>query len=98
MQTRVFKQFGSFSLPARRSREHNLRLLGRAVRDLREQRGLQTDALAAGAGMSIADLAAVEAGHRDPGFRGLLRLAEGLGVRPVALLARIEEIDASDVD
>lgn len=85
-------------MPARRSREQNLRLLGHAVRDLRQQRGLGAEALAIAAGISVADLAAIESGRRDPGYRGLLRLAGGLGVRPRALLLRIEELDANGAD
>jgi transcriptional regulator with XRE-family HTH domain len=79
-------------LPGRRTHEHDLRVLGRAIRELREQQGLGADALAAAAGIAREDFAAIEAGRRDPGYRRLLRLAAGLGVRPRVLLLHVEEL------
>jgi transcriptional regulator with XRE-family HTH domain len=83
-------------VPGHRSREQSLRLLGRAVRDLRKQQALTVDALAAASGLHRTQIAAIEAGRLDPGYRRLLHLAAGLGVRPIALMLRIEELDADD--
>jgi transcriptional regulator with XRE-family HTH domain len=83
-------------VPDRRSREQNLRLLGRAICELREQRGLSVEALAAAAGLHVTDVAALERGCQNPSYQQLLRLADGLGVRPIALLLRIEELDTHD--
>jgi transcriptional regulator with XRE-family HTH domain len=78
------------------SAEHELRTLGRAIRELRLQRGLSVEQLARAAEISRAELAALEAGRLDPDYRRLLRLATGLGVRPLALLLRVEELDTHD--
>jgi transcriptional regulator with XRE-family HTH domain len=83
-------------VPDRRSREQNLRLLGRALRELREQRGLSVEALAAAAGLHVTYVAALERGRKNPSYRQLLRLADGLGVQPIALLLRIEELDTHE--
>jgi transcriptional regulator with XRE-family HTH domain len=83
-------------LPTPTSDEHDLRILGRAVRELREQRRLGLAALAAAAAIPEADLAAIEAGRLDPGYRRLRRLAATLGVTSTALLLRVEELDAYD--
>jgi transcriptional regulator with XRE-family HTH domain len=84
-------------LPGPTSDEHDLRVLGLAVRGLREQRRLDRAALAAAVGISEADLAAIEAGRLDPGYRRLRRLAAALGLTSTALLLRVEELDAQDI-
>ncbi len=84
-------------MPSPTSDEHDLRVLGRAIRELREQRRLGLAALGALAGgIPEADLAAIEAGRLDPGYRRLRRLAAALGVTSTALLLRVEELDAHD--
>jgi len=86
-----------FLPPDNQSHQHELRLLGRAIRETREQQGVSAKELAEAAGVTCAQLAAIEAGRLDPGYRRLRRLATGLGVRPIALLLRVEELDADDV-
>jgi hypothetical protein len=85
-----------FFLPAPTSDEHELRLLGRAVRERREQQRVDLAALAAAAGIPAADLAAIETGRLDPGYRRLRRLAGALGLSSTELLLRVEELDAHD--
>ena len=68
---------------------------GRAVRQVREQRGLSVEAVAAAAGITDAELEAIEAGHLDPGYCGLLHIPSALGITPTALLLRVEEFDAA---
>lgn len=87
-----------FVVPGRRSHEQSLRLLGRAVRELREQRGLSVEALAAAASLHATYVTGLEQGRKNPSYHQLLRLAEGLGVQPIALLLRIEELDTHDPD
>jgi transcriptional regulator with XRE-family HTH domain len=77
---------------------HDLRVLGRAIREAREQRGISIGALAVASGIASRDLAAIEAGRLDPGYRRLRRLAAGLGVRPLALMLRVEELDAGEAE
>jgi transcriptional regulator with XRE-family HTH domain len=76
--------------------ERELHVLGRAVRELREQQGVSLDGLAEAAGITRVELAAIETGRLDPGYRCLRRLAAGLGARPIALLLRVEEVDTGD--
>jgi DNA-binding XRE family transcriptional regulator len=86
------RNLGAFLKPD----EHDLSILGRAVHELRERQGLSLNTLADAAGITRAELTAIEAGRLDPGYRRLRRLAAGLGVRPIALLLRVEELDADD--
>ncbi len=83
-------------MPAPTSDEHDLRVLGRAVRELREQQRTDLAALAIAAGIPESELAAIEAGRLDPGYRRLRRLAAALGLTSTALLLRVEELDAQD--
>jgi transcriptional regulator with XRE-family HTH domain len=76
--------------------ETSLRVLGRAVRAAREQRGLSADDLAAITGMARQRVDALEAGRLDPTYELLLTLADGLSVQPSTLVALAEELKASD--
>lgn len=66
---------------------------GRAVRQVREERGLSVEAVAAAAGIAYGELDAIEVGDLDPGYRGLLHISAALGVTGTALLLRMEEIE-----
>jgi transcriptional regulator with XRE-family HTH domain len=76
---------------------HDLELaaLGRAIRQVHEQRGVSVDALATAAGIDRERLEAIEAGRLDPGYRRLRRLTAALGVTSTALLLPVEEHDAA---
>jgi transcriptional regulator with XRE-family HTH domain len=75
-------------------REQELTALGRAVHQIREERGMTAADLAA-AGIDGDRLDAIEAGCLDPGYRRLRRLAVALGITSTALLRRVEEHDAA---
>jgi transcriptional regulator with XRE-family HTH domain len=75
-----------------RESQHRLRSLGKAVRQLREQRGSSSAALAARLGVEEGYVVALEAGQRDPEYELLLALARALGVRPAALIGRAEDL------
>ena len=75
-----------------REPQRNLRSLGEAVRQLREQRGWSSSELASELGVEGAYVTALEAGERDPDYELLLALALALGVRPAALIGRAEEL------
>jgi transcriptional regulator with XRE-family HTH domain len=68
----------------------DLALLGRAVRELREQRRLSQAQLAAATGVPQRRIGALEAGRLDPDYVLLVALARALGVRPVTLVIRAE--------
>ncbi len=48
-----------------------------------------------GRASTAGELEAIEAGHLDPGYSGLLHIPEALGITSTALLLRIEEFDAA---
>ncbi len=73
----------------------NTRALGRlarALRELREQRGMTQVELAAATGVTDARVRALEAGRLDPDYALLLALARALGVPLLELVARVEEL------
>ena len=72
--------------------EHDLRILGRAVAEIREQGGMSAEQLAGAAGVEFAQLQALEAGRVDPTYELLLVLAEALGVRASAFVIRAEAL------
>jgi transcriptional regulator with XRE-family HTH domain len=81
------------------SREHarEMAKLGRAVRALREERGLsEREAADAVRGISLAGLRAEEAGtaKRSLDYARLICLARALGVEPGGLIRRADSLEA----
>lgn len=71
--------------------------LGRAVRAIREVRGISQVELAEASGFRQSWISSVEHGRRNPSWNNVVRLADGLGVRPSALVKRAEALaDESD--
>jgi transcriptional regulator with XRE-family HTH domain len=68
--------------------------LGRAIRQVREERGMSAAELATAAGIEQQYLEALEGGRLDPCNDVLLALADGFGFRPSALIVRLEVQDA----
>ena len=77
---------------AARSQAHAA--LGRAVRELRVDRELSQEQLAAISGLDRTYVGGIERGERNPAYANLRRLASALGVRSSELLARAEKHDA----
>jgi transcriptional regulator with XRE-family HTH domain len=75
-------------------RQRDLFFLGQAIGQLREERGLGKDELAAATGSERTRIQALEAGLLDPDYELLLTLAEALGIRPSAFVIRAEELQA----
>jgi len=67
--------------------------LGKAIRELREARGLTLDALAAEAGMHTTYLSRIERAHSSPTWEKISSLAEALGVS-IAQIADAAEAQA----
>lgn len=65
--------------------------VGRAVRFLREQKGLSQDQLAARCGMHRTYVGGIERGERNPTVSVLYRLAEGLQTTGSGLLTVAED-------
>src|SRR3954454_18543292 len=63
-----------------------LRAFGAHLRQIREERGLTIEGLAHQSGVGVRQLARVEAGRGSPSVIWLLKIADGLGTEPAALL------------
>ena len=68
--------------------------LGRAVRELRQERGLSIEALAGDASMHPTYLSGIERGHYNPTWDKLGALAAALGITLSQLAGAAEEADA----
>lgn len=64
--------------------------LGRAVRALRDERGISQVQLAEATGFMQSWISNVEHGRRNPSWSNVVRLAEGLDVSVSELAARAE--------
>jgi transcriptional regulator with XRE-family HTH domain len=64
--------------------------LGKAIRELREARGLTLDALAAKAGMHTTYLSRIERAHSSPTWEKVSSLAEALDL-PISAIATAAE-------
>jgi transcriptional regulator with XRE-family HTH domain len=67
--------------------------LGEAVRQLREREGLTQEALAFRAGTHPTWISRVESGDRNPRWSSVCKLAEGLGVSMLELVALSERME-----
>jgi transcriptional regulator with XRE-family HTH domain len=70
--------------------------LGRAIAEIRRERGIGLEQLGAAAGVDPRRIAALERGRVNPGYGLLLALADGLGVRPSVFVARAEALLGDD--
>jgi transcriptional regulator with XRE-family HTH domain len=73
---------------------HDLRMLGDAIRELREQYRLTADDLCANAGLSPSQLAELEDGRLDPDLELIAAIARALGVRTSEIFIRAEQLAA----
>lgn len=82
-------------MPENPSEAPELSLLGRAVRLMREQRGLGTDELARAVAIPRENIEALESGRLDPTYELLAAIAEQLGTQPSALVMLAERLKRS---
>ncbi len=80
----------------RQQQRDDLLALGRAVAEIRRERGVGLEELAATAGVDPRRIAALEAGRVNPGYGLLLALADGLGVRASTFVTRAEALAAEN--
>ena len=66
-------------------------VVGRNIRRLRTEKGLQQDALAHEAGLHVTYLSGIENGRRNMTLLVLERVARSLGVQEVELVSRRDE-------
>ena len=64
--------------------------LGRAVRAIRAERGISQVQLAAATGFIQAWISHLEHGRRNPSWNNVVRLSQGLELKPSELVARAE--------
>lgn len=76
--------------------QRDRRILGEAVRQVRERERLSIDEVSAASGVPSRRIAAIEAGRLDPRFELLLTLAQAMGVRLSAFINRGEELEAEE--
>jgi transcriptional regulator with XRE-family HTH domain len=82
-------------LTHRSNKEPNLLTLGKAVQLMREQKGMSAEELATASGVPRKRIGALEAGELDPTYELLLRVVDGLGTQPSALVTLAERLDES---
>jgi transcriptional regulator with XRE-family HTH domain len=92
METVVFIAIWELFLPESGHRDADLPVLGRAIRQMREQRGMSADELAGATSIGRERVDALETGRLDPTYELLLALAEGLGIQPSALVILAEQL------
>lgn len=66
--------------------------LGRAVRAIRDERGISQTQLAEATGFMQSWISQIERGRRNPSWNNVARLAEGLGVSVSELTNRAETV------
>ena len=65
--------------------------VGKAIRDLRKEKGISQDVLSGFAGIARTHLTMIENGKKQANFETLWKIALSLDIRPSELVARIEE-------
>ena len=65
--------------------------VGKAIRDLRKEKGISQDMLSGFAGIARTHLTMIENGTKQANFETLWKIALALDIRPSELVARIEE-------
>ena len=65
--------------------------VGKAIRDLRKEKGISQDVLSGFAGIARTHLTMIENGTKQANFATLWKIALALDIRPSELVARIEE-------
>jgi transcriptional regulator with XRE-family HTH domain len=76
--------------------QQDLIALGRAIREIRQERGVRAEDLAAATGIDGSRLHGLESGRLNPRYELLLALAAGLGVPASAFMLRAERLVAQD--
>jgi transcriptional regulator with XRE-family HTH domain len=75
---------------------HDHRVLGRALRELRDRAGLKQEELAARAGIGATYLSQLENGHRGVRWHSVTRLLAGIGADLHELADAIAEVEQRD--
>lgn len=71
--------------------------LGKAIRQLREERGMTQEALAHAAGVTVGHLSTIERGHSNPTWATVKSLAKGLEISMTEFAERVERCESGGV-
>ena len=72
--------------------------VGKAIRDLRKEKGISQDVLSGFAGIARTHLTMIENGTKQANFETLWKIALALDIRPSELVARIEQEIENNID
>jgi transcriptional regulator with XRE-family HTH domain len=67
--------------------------LGKAIRQLREDRGMTQEALAHAAGVTVGHLSTIERGHSNPTWATVKAVAAALAIRMAELSKRTDDFE-----
>lgn len=67
--------------------------LGKAIRQLREQRGMTQEALAQEAGVTVGHLSMIERGHSNPTWATVKAIAHALGASMTDLARDVDRFE-----
>lgn len=67
--------------------------LGKAIRQLREERGMTQESLAQEAGITVGHMSMIERGHSNPTWATVRSIAHSLDLAMAELVARAEIFD-----
>lgn len=67
--------------------------LGKAIRQLREERGMTQEALAQEAGITVGHMSMIERGHSNPTWATVRAVAAAAGVSMVDLVKRTDSLE-----
>jgi transcriptional regulator with XRE-family HTH domain len=70
-----------------------LNALGRAVKELRKEKGLTQEELAQRADLHESYISVIESGRRNPTWGAVRRISDGLGVPLIKLVQRADELE-----
>jgi transcriptional regulator with XRE-family HTH domain len=70
------------------------RALGKAIRQLREERGMTQEALAQEAGVTVGHMSMIERGHSNPTWGTVKGIAKALGIRMGELARMADSLDS----
>lgn len=76
-------------------RSHRHAAWGRAIRELRGERGLSQERLALEAGLDRTYVSGIERGERNPSLGNLLKLADVLGVHVADVAVRARQLESA---
>lgn len=76
--------------------QFDVEIVGKAIRNLRIQKGMTQELLSGLAGIARTHLTMIENGNKQPNLETIWRIALALGIKPSRLVAEIEAMSDED--